>query len=168
MVKILDEYRAVPPPSASKSAAAPAPAAAPSSSNSTERKEAPVEVASAHPFPARPGVSLTADTAAILAAPSESAVERLLKEQQEASAKRFRGQSGLILYAPSVNDIAKKVRTEWRWSPCSSCQAGSADRFAPPGSESRALIQINTPYQSTKPEWHPPWKLMRCVSLDDQ
>lgn len=108
MVKILDEYRTVkdlPPPAPSKPATAPL-----ASQSSGEKKETPgVEFTAAHSFPAAPGVSLTADTAATPAAPSETTVERLMKEQQEANAKRHRGQTGLILYAPSVNDIAQKV-----------------------------------------------------------
>lgn len=106
MVKILDEYRSVkdlPPPAPSKpvSSAAPVPA---------EKKESvETEVTSAHPFPAAPGVALTADTAVTPAQPSESTVERLLKEQQEATAKKMRGRTDMILYAPSVNDSAQKV-----------------------------------------------------------
>lgn len=169
MVKILDEYRAVkdlPPPAPSKPAAAPAPSAPASGQVAGQKGSGDVEFAAAHPYPAAPGVSLTADNAVTPAAPSESTVERLLKEQQEANAKKHRTYTDMVLYAPTLNDIAKKVlmpliRTCDR--SLTGPQAGSADRFAPPGSDSKALIQINTPYQQSKPEWHAPWKLMRYV-----
>lgn len=113
MVKILDEYRTVkdlPPPAPSKPAAAAAPSATPAAAPTSEKKAMDTEVAPLHPFPAGAGVALTADTAAATSAPSETAVERLLKEQQEAAAKKMRGRTDMILYAPSVNDSAAQVR----------------------------------------------------------
>lgn len=106
MVKILDEYRSVkdlPPPAPSK------PAAAPSSSAPSEGKKAEMEIAGAHQFPAAPGIALTADTAVTPAAPTETTIERLMKQQQEANAKKMRARTDMILYAPSVNDSAQKV-----------------------------------------------------------
>eukprot|EP01116_Phalansterium_solitarium_P022789 TRINITY_DN765_c0_g1_i2.p1 TRINITY_DN765_c0_g1~~TRINITY_DN765_c0_g1_i2.p1 ORF type:complete len:527 (-),score=199.21 TRINITY_DN765_c0_g1_i2:2823-4403(-) len=40
--------------------------------------------------------------------------------------------------------------------------AGIVERHAPP-TKSRALV-VKNPYLAVKPDWHPPWKLMRVIS----
>ena len=67
-----------------------------------------VKVAGTHPFPSAPGVALSAETAA-QTAPSESAVERLVKQQQEQAAQRARGRTEMVPYGASVADVLKQV-----------------------------------------------------------
>jgi len=93
-------------------------------------------------FPSRPGVSLSEGTGEE-AEPSESGYQHII---QTISTEKPKGSSivshGLIEYHKA---------------------AGIPERIQPPKPTSTALA-LRNPYALEKPEWHPPWKLMRVIS----
>jgi len=109
-----------------------------------ENVQEEVKILGGHPFPAVPGVSLTPENA-IQIEPSEATITKIvqslpLSKEQEESKKRG-------------------------WSVVEYKASGAVEQRGPPPRASQSLLlpgQI--PVTHEKPEWHPPWKLMRVIS----
>lgn len=120
---------------------------APSSRQSGEPSAPPVVVTVGHSYPSVPGVALSQGTAAAYQQLSEAGVREVLEED----AARDR----LVTTGSGLGDIYQ--------------QAGGVERVAP---HSQALVvskgtQQLVPrkaLQTVRPDWHPPWKLMRVIS----
>eukprot|EP00741_Cyanophora_paradoxa_P005331 tig00000880_g5170.t1 len=152
--KVLDEYDAVkdiPPPAqvntvtASGSAAPPGSIPLfihPSQVMSKETANAPDRpvVAGTHAFPNAPGVALTPDTAAE-SNPSESAIERVLESLPRPN--KAQTASALVAYT-----------------------GGAPKTPGAPGGSTPNLAQalMLKTKNTIRPDWHPPWKLMRVIS----
>mmetsp|Transcript_19168 Transcript_19168/g.32932 ORF Transcript_19168/g.32932 Transcript_19168/m.32932 type:complete len:518 (+) Transcript_19168:30-1583(+) len=99
------------------------------------------QVAANHPYPNAPGVQLTASTA-VNTTLSESTVERALATlaPSKASIEGGKVSQGLAEYKQA---------------------AGLAERYKPVQNAAQSLIKKA---KAVKPQWHPPWKLMRVIS----
>ncbi|KAI4901850.1 hypothetical protein NFI96_034597 [Prochilodus magdalenae] len=106
-----------------------------------------------HPYPAAPGVALTADTQ-LQKMPSEAGIQSMALALPPSQARQ-----DLARTAASVGDIHR--------------HAGGAERSQPPqhtmslmeagGMKNTTLIPRKAPTMP-KPQWHPPWKLYRVIS----
>ncbi|XP_065838841.1 pleiotropic regulator 1-like [Oscarella lobularis] len=110
-----------------------------------------------HDYPSAPGVALTSETAK-RAEPSARAAQRLLKAlpPSETDVERAKQSHG-------ISSIHQKAMS-----------SGGKERIAPTGSKAlvavygsggtkQALVPRKAPTMP-KPQWHPPWKLMRVLS----
>jgi len=145
--KLNDEYgpiKHLPPP--------PKPAAAPTKKSVQPSRESPKEeviIAGTHKFPPRAGVALTQENAESVEPELETGQYQNLiqtlpvsKAEEESRKQNW----GIVAYQQS-NALATTT--------------GSQQQF--PSSKSRALA-IRNPWSQVKPDWHPPWKLMRVIS----
>ncbi|XP_062513721.1 pleiotropic regulator 1-like [Corticium candelabrum] len=114
-----------------------------------------VEIRGTHAYPSMPGVSLSADNAR-RASPSVAGMQQVMEalppSRREIEAEKM---------SHGIRDIHRKAAA-----------SGGRERIAP---QSKALIQVEgtrhagalMPRQAPsmpKPQWHPPWKLMRVLS----
>lgn len=100
-----------------------------------------MQVLPAHPIPVAPGVALTPETALPVPELRASAIEKVVRELP-------RGRE--VQSGASVTQIARR--------------AGGAGAGAEAQLGSRALVALSEAPSLPRPEWHPPWKLMRVIS----
>lgn len=124
---------------------------------SQEVSDVPPLIQGSHPYPSAPGVVLTADTAVNTRSPSQAGVQQLM--------------SGL---PPSASQLqSQKESTGVLAIQQKASVSGGKERLGPPSKalvsvggnkSSTALIQQKKAATLPKPQWHPPWKLMRVIS----
>jgi pleiotropic regulator 1 len=110
--------------------------------SNSSTNEVPMEVTTGHPYPNAPGVLLTPETAAVHRPLSKEGIQSVVEDI--ASKKRD------VSYGASVSDIHSGT-------------LGSSSQAVVLSHGTKQLVPRRAPI-SIKPQWHPPWKLMRVIS----
>lgn len=124
---------------------------------SNQVSEVPPLIQGTHPYPSTPGVALTSEMAANNRSPSKAGVEQLMSNLPPATSQFHTHKE-----SSGVMDIQQKALA-----------TGGKERLGPPSKAlvsvagtkpSTALVQQKKAPTLPKPQWHPPWKLMRVIS----
>ncbi|XP_029213127.1 pleiotropic regulator 1-like [Acropora millepora] len=124
---------------------------------SNQVSDIPPLIEGAHPYPSAAGVALTPETAANRTQPSHTGVQQLMSSLPPTDSQLSAGKESV-----SIMEIQKKALVP----------AGGKEKMAPSskalvaaeGTKSTALMQQRKATSLPKPQWHPPWKLMRVIS----